>query len=419
MSTTRLQRIVEALDFDLPFRVLMPDGAEARIGDEPPAFTLHFKTHRAVRETLAKSSLGFGEAYTRGDIDIDGDVGGVALLSFALRERLLKGALGERLRYALEFLGRANSRAGSRRNIAAHYDLSNDFYRLWLDEAMQYTCAYFAAETDTLEAAQFRKMERVCAKLGLKPGELVVEAGGGWGGLALHMASRHGVRVKSFNISAAQVAFARERAQARGLSADQLEYIQDDYRNIPEHVAQCDKFASICMLEHVGRENYAAFHRLVAEVLRPRGLAMLQFISRERPSRLSNPWLEKHVFPGYYNPSLGEIVSALETCGNRLQIVDVENMRYHYALTLTHWLRRFEANAETIRERWGEAVVRTFRLYLNGGLADFAHAKGTLVYQALLSHGGDNTQPLTRLHHDKTGAGAYAPAARVRTRQTA
>ena len=133
-------------------------------------------------------------------------------------------------------------------------------------------------------------------------------------------------------------------------------------------------------------------------MLRKPGLAMLQFISRTNPSPISNPWLEKHVFPGYYNPSLGEIIKPLEAEHRQLHLIDVENMRYHYALTLQHWLERFERNADKIRAQWGEAVVRTFRLYLNGGLADFAHGAGTLVYQVLLSHGFDNNTPLTRQH---------------------
>jgi cyclopropane-fatty-acyl-phospholipid synthase len=242
-------------------------------------------------------------------------------------------------------------------------------------------------------------MDLACRKLRLQPGEFVVEAGCGWGGLALHMARNYGVRVKSFNISKEQIAFARERAQRLGIGNDRVEYVQDDYRNIPNHVKSCDKFVSICMLEHVGRDSYTDFHRLVSRVLRKQGLAMLQFISRTNPSPISNPWLEKYVFPGYYNPSLGEVLKPIEREHRQLHLIDVENMRYHYALTLKHWLERFERNADRIRAQWGEEVVRTFRLYLNGGLADFAHGAGTLVYQVLLSHGFDNGAPLTRHHH--------------------
>lgn len=392
----RLQGVFDALTFEKPFRVVLPDGSAATHGQAPYAFTIHIKTVRAARDVVTKSSLGFGEAYTRGEIDVEGDLQDVALLSYELLEGPLKGTLWERVRYVLGFFARRNTLTGSKKNIAAHYDLANSFYQLWLDAEMQYTCAYFNRPTDSLEDAQRQKMDLVCRKLRLAPGEFVVEAGCGWGGLALHMARNYGVRVKSFNISKEQIEFAREKAQRLGI--DSVEYVHDDYRNIPNYVKSCDKFASICMLEHVGRESYAAFQALVAKVLRKPGLAMLQFISRTNPSPISNPWLEKYVFPGYYNPSLGEIIKPLEAEHRQLHLVDIENMRYHYALTLVHWLDRLERNADKIRAEWGERVVRTFRLYLAGGLADFAHGAGTLVYQVLLSHGFDNGAPLTRQH---------------------
>ena len=399
------------MKFATPFQVILPDARAASRGQCRYTPKTLIKTDRAARDVVMKSSLGFGEAYTRGEIDVEGSLQDVAMLSFELMERLLKGSLVERALYALGFFfARRNTLDGSKRNIAAHYDLSNDFYRLWLDEEMQYTCAYFFRPTDTLEDAQRQKMELVCRKLRLQPGELVVEAGCGWGGLALHMARNHGVRVKSFNISKEQIEYARERAAQLGVGSDRVEYVHDDYRNISKHVNTCDKFASICMLEHVGRESYTAFHQLVAKVLKKQGLAILQFISRTNPSPISNPWLEKHVFPGYYNPSLGEIIAPLEREHPQLHLVDVENMRYHYALTLGHWLDRLERNADRIRAEWGEQVVRTFRLYLSGGLADFSCGAGTLVHQVLLSHGFDNSAPLTRQHHY---AGAEAAKAQL------
>jgi cyclopropane-fatty-acyl-phospholipid synthase len=396
MYRARLQAIFDTLQFDKSFQVVLPDGQAATHGRAPFAFTIHIKTNRALRDIVTKSSLGFGEAYTRGDVDVDGDMLALSLLSYELQSGPLRGTLWQRALYALGFSARKNTVTRAKKNIAAHYDLANSFYELWLDTEMQYTCAYFYKPTDTLEDAQRQKMDLVCRKLRLKPGEFVVEAGCGWGGLALHMAQNYGVRVKSFNISREQIAFARDKAARLGIGPDRIEYVLDDYRNIPNHVTACDKFASICMLEHVGRESYAAFHQLIGKVLRKPGLAMLQFISRTNPSPISNPWLEKYVFPGYYNPSLGEIVAPLEAAHPQLHLVDVENMRYHYALTLTHWLDRLERNAERIRAEWGEKVMRTFRLYLSGGLADFSSGAGTLVYQVLLSHGFDNAAPLTR-----------------------
>src|SRR5258708_21509726 len=369
MYRDRLQAAFDALQFDQPFRVISPDSRTATHGQGQPAFTIHIKTNRAARDIIIKSAVGFGQADRRGEVDVDGDLQAVALMSYELQERLLKGSLWERARYMLGFFARRNTLSGSKKNIAAHYDLANSFYQLWLDAEMQYTCAYFERPTDTLEDAQTRKMDLVCRKLRLEPGELVVEAGCGWGGLALHMARNYGVRVKSFNISGEQIAFARERARELGIGTDSVEYVHDDYRNIPNHVKSCDKFASICMLEHVGRESYASFHQLVAKVLRKPGLAMLQFISRTNPSPISNPWLAKYVFPGYYNPSLGEVLKPIERDHRHLHLIDVENMPYHYALTLKHWLERLDANADKIRAQCGEAVVRTFQLFPNGGVS--------------------------------------------------
>ena len=402
MFERKVQAIVDGLDFDLPFRVVLPNGHVASYRDGPPAFTIVFKTPRSLRDCLFRSTLGFGEAFVRGEIDVEGPLEHVVRLGFAIERQRIPLPLVEKLRYAAGLLARRNTLAGSRRNIAAHYDLSNEFYQLWLDDNMQYTCAYFRSEDDTLEAAQLQKMDLVCRKLRLEPGELVIEAGCGWGGLALHMVRKYGVRVRAYNISKEQIAFARERQRHHGISEDRLQYVLDDYRTIPRHATTCDKFVSICMIEHVGRDSYDTFHRIVADVLKPKGLALIQFISRMRPARFANPWLEKHVFPGYYNPSLVEFISALEDDRRPLHVIDVENLRFHYALTVKHWLRRLEANRANVLKLYGEArgaeIMRRFRLYLSGGYADFSNGMGTLVYQLLLSNGGNNSLPLTRDH---------------------
>jgi cyclopropane-fatty-acyl-phospholipid synthase len=405
----RLRAVVAALDFEKPFRIVLPNGSEAAHGAGAPAFVIRIKTGRAVRDCLTKGTLGFGEAYCRGDIDVEGDLRDVALLGYALQEGALKGSLLQRVRYLAGLFGRRNTESRAKENIQAHYDLGNDFYSLWLDKEMQYTCAYFQRPDDTLEDAQRQKMDLVCRKLRLAPGELVVEAGCGWGGLALHMARHYGARVMSFNVSKEQVEYARARQRELGIEG--IQYVLDDYRNIPKHVDSCDKFVSIGMFEHVGRESYRTFHELVSRVVRKPGLAVMQFIARTAPG-MANPWLEKYVFPGHYNPSLAEAVTPLESLRSKLHVVDVENLRYHYALTAGHWLERFERNVEAIRARYGEELVRTFRLYLTGGIADFGYGAGTLIYQVVLANGFDNQAPLTRHHHYQwAGAAAQQAAA--------
>jgi cyclopropane-fatty-acyl-phospholipid synthase len=399
MLRDRITAALEALQFECPFLITFPDGSKVIHGIGPPAFSIHFRTRQALRRCIATPSLGFGEGYVRGEVQVEGDLQQVALLGFALKNGTLKGSLFERLRYALGLRRRRNTLVGARRNIEAHYDLGNEFYSLWLDRELQYTCAYFLYPTVTLEDAQREKMEVVCRKLRLQAGETVIDAGCGWGSLALHMATNHDVRVIAFNISREQIEFARVRQKYLGISADRVNFILDDYQNMPRHVQKCDKFASVGMLEHVDRRSYRSFHELVQRILKPQGLALIQFISRTARSLSGDPWLEKHVFPGYYNPSLAEIVESVESTSHGLHVVDVENLRHHYALTVQHWIDRFERNVETIRARYGEELVRTFRLYLNGGYADFANGRGTLVFQVLLSNGFDNSAPLARMHH--------------------
>jgi len=231
-------------------------------------------------------------------------------MSYELQERLLKGSLWERARYMLGFFARRNTLSGSKKNIAAHYDLANSFYQLWLDAEMQYTCAYFNRPTDTLEDAQTQKMDLVCRKLHLQRANWWSKRAAA-GRACLHMARNYGVQVKSFNISQEQIAFAQERAQRLGIGSDRVEYVHDDYRNIPSHVKSCDKFASICMLEHVGaramRASTTSSPRCCAAGARDAAVHQPR-----NPSPISNPWLEKYVFPGYYNPSLGEILRPIE-----------------------------------------------------------------------------------------------------------
>jgi cyclopropane-fatty-acyl-phospholipid synthase len=261
---------------------------------------------------------------------------------------------------------------------------------------MQYTCAYFKSPNDSLEKAQAQKMDLVCRKLRLKKDETVVEAGCGWGGFALYAVRNFGVKMRSYNISTEQIAYARERAKKFGIPERRLEYVHDDYRTIGGDGSVYDKFVSIGMLEHVGTKNYRTLYNIIDKVTKPGGLALIHSISRAYPNR-TDPWIEKYIFPGGQMPSLAEMVTPVEEEGRHLHVIDVENLRYHYALTLDHWSERFEKNADRIREKYGEAFVRMFRLYLRSSAAGFRYG-GVLLYQMLLSCGFNNEAPLTRHH---------------------
>jgi cyclopropane-fatty-acyl-phospholipid synthase len=338
----------------------------------------------ALWQLAINPGLHFGDLYSAGRIEVDGDL--LALLDEAYRygaeKTLLKRWL-ERGRIT------APSLLESRRNIHHHYDIGNDFYELWLDrDYLQYTCAYFADPAMTIEQAQQAKMHHVCRKLRLEADERVVEAGSGWGGFAIFMAKNYGVRVRSFNISKEQVAYAREWAEREQLT-ERVEFVEDDYRNM---TGEYDAFASIGMLEHVGAGNYKAFGALISRVLTPNGRGLVHSIGRDRPEKM-NAWIDKRIFPGAYPPTLREMMDLFEP--NGLSVLDVENIRLHYAETLRAWLSRYEEHIDAVRSMFDEPFVRAWRLYLSGSIVAFL--RGTLqLFQISFARTGQNQIPWTR-----------------------
>jgi len=348
-----------------------------------------FRDRAALWQVARNPLVQFGDLYSVGRIEVEGDL--VVFL-----ERLYRAmAAGRRGRDSAwwwlwqDQRPRAGSLTGARENIHHHYNLGNDFYRLWLDgEAMQYTCAYYPAPGMTLAAAQRAKMDHVCRKLRLRSGQRVIEAGFGWGGFALHMARHYGVSVRAYNISSEQVRYARAWAAREGL-AERVEFIEDDYRNIRGH---CDAFVSVGMLEHVGVENYAALGNVIGRCLSANGLGLIHSIGRNAPGRM-NGWIERRIFPGAYPPSLGEMMRIFEPL--RFSVLDVENLRLHYAQTLRDWRARYTANLETIRAMYDESFTRAWDLYLAGSIAAFS--AGTLqLYQVVFARGTNNAVPTTR-----------------------
>ena len=377
-------------------RVVLWDGTEFGAPAEAAVPRIRIHNFRTLLRLLIHPDLYFGEAYMSGELDVEGDL--VRCLETAYRAR--RTAAGRRFRdrfaYGVLSRRRRNTPAGSRSNIHHHYDLGNDFYRLWLDrEVMQYTCAYFPHDAATLEEAQVAKLDHVCRKLRLQPGDSVVEAGCGWGGLARHMARHYGVRVKAFNISREQVRFAREQAVAEGL-ADRVEYIEDDYRNVD---GRFDAFVSVGMLEHVGPEHYPGMAEVIDRVLTPEGRGLIHTIGRNRAGPM-NAWIEKRIFPGAHPPSLREMMDLFEH--RDFSVLDVENLRLHYAATLRHWLQRYGEHEEEVRAMFDDTFVRTWRLYLSGSVAAFTTGELQL-YQVVFNRAACNDIPLTREHIYRAG----------------
>jgi cyclopropane-fatty-acyl-phospholipid synthase len=388
-----LRRLLDALG-NPPLRVVLWNG-ESFTTREPAPTTVRIHSRATLLKLLLNPELHFGDAYSEGAIEVDGDL--VRLLEDVNRAMQPgRGSAGVLRRVSGWLNGeRRNTLTGSRRNIHRHYDLGNDFYRLWLDRDMLYTCAYFPTRQATLEEAQTAKLDHVCRKIRLRAGETVYEAGCGWGGFALHAATRYGARVRAFNISHEQVVFARERARELGLG-DRVEFVEDDYRNMS---GRSDAFVSIGMLEHVGREHYVELGRVIDRCLSRGGRGLIHSIGRDRPEPL-NPWIGKRIFPGAYPPTLREMMDVFEPQG--FSVLDVENLRLHYALTLRYWLDRFEAARERVRAMYDEAFVRTWRLYLAGSVAAF-EAGALQLFQVMFNRTGENDVPWTREH-------LYAPA---------
>ena len=332
----------------------------SRAGSRMP--TIWVADRPTLISLLLNPEVGFGDAYSEGRLEIDGDLVSVLETVFESPSRTLSWSF----RLVSSWLNwvQSNSLAGSHRNIHHHYDLPTGFYKLWLDPQMAYTCAYFPDREATLEEAQRAKLDLVCQKLWLRPGESVVEAGCGWGGLALYMAKHYGARVKAFNISHEQILFARARAKEQGL-ASQVDFVEDDYRNIQ---GRFDAFVSLGMVEHVGAEHYRELGQVIHRVIGDSGRGLLHFIGRNYPRPFS-VWIRKRVFPGAYAPALREAMQILEA--SDFAVLDVENLRPHYAKTLESWLQKFERSYDTVSQRFGSDFARMWRLYLASSIAAF------------------------------------------------
>jgi cyclopropane-fatty-acyl-phospholipid synthase len=376
-ALARIQQTVRTA----PVRFVLWDGFALPARPGPTVGAVVFKSRRALLAWLWDSALYFGETYMSGEVAVEGDL-------LQVLEAIYHGFEGGRQR-PWWLWQKSNDATAARENVHHHYDLGNDFYRLWLDDEMVYTCAYFPTPTATLEEAQTAKMDLVCRKLRLRGGERVIEAGCGWGSLALFMAHRYGARVRAFNISPEQLAFARERARRDGITG--VEFIEDDYRNVQ---GECDVFVSVGMLEHVGLPDYPNLGAVIERTLAPEGRGLLHFIGRNRAEPL-NPWIRKRIFPGAYAPTLREVFDqVLEP--HALSVLDVENLRLHYALTLEHWRRRFDRSAGQVASMFDETFVRAWRLYLAGSQAAFTTGWMQL-FQVVFTRGANNAIPWTRV----------------------
>jgi cyclopropane-fatty-acyl-phospholipid synthase len=369
----------------VPFAVRFPGGGEYRNRPEAPAFTLVIRSRAALARIATFRHIGLLESYFDGDVDVEGDLRQAMAMGMESGMASNNPLVGVRNRWhELRFSNRDWAQA--KKNAEFHYALGTEFYRYWLDDPlMMYTCAYWKEGTRTLEEAQKNKIEHVASKIRLAPGETVVDIGSGFGGFMFHAQQKYGVKVTGINATTSQVEMVRAEIARRHLQGS-LEVIDTDFRDARR---EYDKVVSIGTLEHAGRDSLEEVVRAHAAFLKPGGLGMLHFIGHVGHFQ-TEFFIRKHVFPGGWIPSLAHTIAAMERAG--LEVVDIENLRRHYALTLDAWAERFEANWEKIRaldpRKFDERFRRIWRVYLYGCAEMFRSPKGyTHLFQIVFSRG--------------------------------
>jgi cyclopropane-fatty-acyl-phospholipid synthase len=389
-----LKRVLDRLVRTGNLKVTGPKGLSVIFGDgsgEP--VHMHIKTAHAERAITFDPMLAVPEAYMDGELDIlEGGVLGVMRIAF---QNMGSGGIDatwskaiEGLRHAFRRLQQINTATRARRNVQRHYDLSGDLYRLFLDEDMQYSCAYFEQPDMTLDEAQAAKKRHIAAKLRLKAGQTVLDIGSGWGGLGLYLAKSFDVDVQGVTLSTEQHGVATDRAHAQGLE-NRVHFELRDYRELNERF---DRIVSVGMFEHVGVNHYRTFFDKSATLLKPDGVMLLHTIGRSGVPWATSAFIRKYIFPGGYIPSLSEVMPAIEKSG--LIVTDVEILRLHYADTLKHWGQRFAANRDKAKAIYDERFCRMWEFYLAASEAAFRW-QDLVIFQIQISKKTD-TLPMTR-----------------------
>ena len=378
------------VDPEARFLVRFWDGDEIAVGDGAPQFTLWMKTREAVQRTFGDGFLGFGECYMAGDIEIEGDGQLLFKLGHLIDFGNMSLSLKEKLRFAAAFLLSQNTRRNAPKNVTFHYNLGNDFFELFLDPTMTYTCAYFRTPDDTLEQAQLNKYEHVCRKLVLREGDHLADLGCGWGGMLIYAAQNYGITGVGVSLSQPQVEYANRRIAELGLQ-DRIEVRLSDYRDLE---GSFDKVASIGMLEHVGKGFIGTCVQKIHDLLKPGGVALLHSISNDTPFP-DDPWTMKYLFPGTHVPVLSHVIEEIST--RRLSVLDVENLRQHYGRTIDFWAESYDRNYDKVRDKFGDSFARCYRLYWLVTSTSFKYG-GNRLFQTVFSKGLNNDLPWTRAH---------------------
>lgn len=368
-----------------PFLIKMKE-KEYQVGEGRPEFTVRIKEMLPVSKLAISTSLALGEAYMDGTLEIEGD------LYHALDHFLAQMGKFSTDRKALKkLLFSAVSKRNQKKEVTSHYDIGNDFYKLWLDETMSYSCGYFLHENDSLYEAQVNKVDYILKKLCLKEGMALLDVGCGWGYLLIQAARKYKVKGTGITLSEEQYKEFKKRIEMEGLE-EYLTVKRMDYRDLPGSGQEFDRVVSVGMVEHVGRDNYQAFIDCINQVLKPGGVFLLHFISglKEYPG---DPWIKKYIFPGGMAPSLREMISCLSE--DNFHTLDVENLRLHYNKTLRCWEKNYKEHLDEIKKMFDEKFVRMWELYLCSCAATF-HNGIIDLHQILATKGVNNGLSMVR-----------------------
>ena len=377
---------------DYSFSIDYWDGGSEIYGEGEPKFTIIFKDKIPAARILKDPSLALGEAYMDGIIDFKGNIQQIVETAYKINIPSFEKK-GLNLLEKLFFnRNKSTSLTKQRKDIKHHYDLGNDFYELWLDETMSYSCAYFSSPEDSLYQAQIQKIDYILKKLQLYKGEYLLDIGSGWGWLIIRAAQQYGVKALGVTLSEEQYVKTKQRIEELGL-AGQVDVKLMDYRNLTkDNGEKFNKIVSVGMVEHVGRANLPEYMKAVNKLLANGGLSLLHCITA-RTEIPCNQWIRKYIFPGGYIPSIRELIWLLPE--NDFHLLDAESLRMHYAKTLEHWAENFEKNLDCIREKYDERFIKMWRLYLNSCAASF-RTSDLNIHQIIFSKGLNNELPMTR-----------------------
>lgn len=367
------------------------DNEEADYGDAAPKVSLDFKSSPNLAFYANDPTMALGEAYMDGVLDYKGKMEDILLL---LSDNSQYFATESKAAKAIKNIASLASRVQAKKNIQHHYDIGNDFFALWLDETMSYSCGYFKHPDDALNQAQVQKIEHILKKLHLQPGETLLDIGCGWGWLIIKAAQLYNVKAMGITLSEEQCKGARRRIADLGLSG-QVNVELINYLDLDPEKYSFDKVVSVGMFEHVGKSNIPQYFSKVNELLKPGGLSLLHTITDTVEDKPENTWIKKYIFPGGYVPALREVIGQLPD--HDFHLLHAESLRMHYAMTLDHWYLNFSKQIDLIREKFDDRFVRMWELYLTGCAAAF-RATGLDIYQFLFAKGLNNQLPLTYDH---------------------